>query len=311
MNMRYINFFEEFLNEEVKHVNNDVIHYTSDLIEKIQQIGLTKDLNQNLSLNNRDGLKLELNLVVKINPDNFNNYGYFKKTNLSKIEDDTLTNCILYLELGLSDLEIESGLISPLNKIRTLINHELNHALEIYQYEYNLKRYRKSWDLAQKQQKHREFSKNWKYWDDFIHLIYLGLDHEMSSRISSIYEELKLSKNPESDLLTNKIFLDAKFMSEFSFDKFYDLFLKKYSKSDFLKVCEEFCKDFDYKYQKNITYLENLIKRIIKSINKKGLKIIKKLNGIVKRIIQENNPNFIQNEGYYDKDINYEDYEKN
>ena len=309
--MRYINFFEEFLNEEVKHVNNGVIHYTSDLIEKIQQIGLTKDINQNLSLNNRDGLKLELNLVVKINPDNFNNYGYFKKTNLSKIEDDTLTNCILYLELGLSDLEIESGLISPSNKIRTLINHELNHALEIYQYEYNLKRYRKSWDLSQKQQKHREFSKNWKYWDDFIHLIYLGLDHEMSSRIYSIYEELKLSKNPESDLLTNKIFLDAKFMSEFSFDKFYDLFLKKYSKNDFLKVCEEFCKDFDYKYQKNITYLENLIKRIIKSINKKGLKIIKKLNGIVKRIIQENNPNFIQNEGYYDKDINYEDYEKN
>ena len=30
--MRYINFFEEFLNEEVKHVNNDVIHYTSDLL---------------------------------------------------------------------------------------------------------------------------------------------------------------------------------------------------------------------------------------------------------------------------------------
>ena len=48
MNMRYINFFEEFLNEEVKHVNNDVIHYTSDLIEKIQQIGLTKDLNQKI-----------------------------------------------------------------------------------------------------------------------------------------------------------------------------------------------------------------------------------------------------------------------
>ena len=308
--MRYINFFEEFLNEEVKHVNNDVIHYTSDLISIIEKIGLSNDISQNTSLINRGGLKLEFQLIVKINPSNFSNHGFFKKTKQSKIIGDVLTNCVVYLELNLTDPEVKSGKISPINPVRRLINHELNHALEIYQYEFNSKRWRNSWELSKKHQKHRDFSKDWKYWNDFIHLIYLGLNHEMSSRISSIYEDLKYSKDPDKDLLTNKIYLDAKFMSEFNFDKFYELFINKYSDIDFKNVCEKFCQDFDYQFQNDLTFCQNLIKRIIKSLNKKGDKIIHKLKDVVKRIKQENNSDSFQNEGFYDKDINYNDYGK-
>ena len=214
--MKYLNLFDEFLNEEVKHVNNDVIHYTNDLIKIIENIGLSKNINQNIFLSNRDGFKLDLTLIVKINPINFNNYGYFRKTENSKIENNILTDCILFLEVKLNKDEIETNIISPLNVVRSLINHELNHALEIYQYEFNSKSYRNSWELSKKQQKQREFSKNWKYWDDFIHIIYLGLNHEMSSkmssRISSIYEDLKGSEYPKQDLLNHKIYLDAKFM---------------------------------------------------------------------------------------------------
>jgi hypothetical protein len=304
-----MNLFEEFLNEEIKHVNNDVVHYTSDLVSIIEKNGFFIDINRKESLTNRDVLKLEFQLIVKINPSNFNNYGYFKTTSQSKIEGDILTNCIIYLEMNLTDSEMKFGKISPLNPVRRLINHELNHALEIYQYEFNSKRWRNSWELSKKQQKHRDFSKDWKYWSDFIHLIYLGLNHEMSSRISSIYEDLKLSKNPDVDLLSNKIYLDAKFMSEFNFHKFYELFINKYSESDFIKLCEVFCQDFDYQFKSDLKFCQNLIKRIIKSLNKKGDKIIHKLNGVVKRINQENYPNHLNNEGFYDKHINYKDYE--
>lgn len=306
--MSYINLFEEFLNEEVKHVNNDVIHYTSDLISIIEKIGLSKDIDTEISLKNRAGLKADLRLVVEINPPNFLNYGSFKTNDFSKIVDGVLTNCVLYLQVQLTNTEIENNKISPLNKIRSLINHELNHALEIYQYKFNDRRYRNSWEVSKNQQEHRKFSKDWEYWDDFIYLIYLGLNHEMSSRISSIYEELKNTTDPKKEVLNNKTYMDADFMSKFDFDVFYNKFIIKYSENDFLNVCKKFCEDFDYKYINDIKFCKSMINRIVKSLNKKGFNVIKKIMNVIKRIENEKNPQSIQNEGFYDIKIDYTKY---
>jgi len=140
----------------------------------------------------------------------------------------------------------------------------------------------------------------------------LGLNHEMSSkmssRISSIYEDLKGSEYPKQDLLNHKIYLDAKFMSQFKFERFYDLFVNKYSEDDFIFVCKEFCHDFDYDFKTDLTFCKKMIKRIINSLNKKGDKIITKLNSVIKRIENERSPQNIQNEGFYDREIKYEDY---
>ncbi len=306
--MKYLNIFDEFLNEEYKHVNNDVIHYKNDLITLFEtQDFKNKTIEISVDLNSRNSLKLSnLKIKIDINPVDFENYGYFKKGRESKIENLCLIDCFLYLQLQLSNNEIKDNKISPFNKIHSLLNHELNHSLEIYQYEYNNKRYRYSWELVKKQIYHREFSNKYQYWKDFNYLIYLGLNHEMSSRLSEIYEEIKKYENIEEDIKNNKIFQDAKFMLEFDFDVFYKLFVDKYGENEFIKVCEQFCKDFQYDFHDDLDFCKKMIQRIIKSLNRKGEKILKKIQNVIKRVEQEKNG--ITFEGYYNQDIDYEQY---
>lgn len=307
--MKYVNLFDEFLNEEYKHVNNNVIQYKQDIINLIEKNDLSINKIDILTdLNNREFLKLSnFKIIVDINSDDFKNSGFFRKSNDSKIENSCLTNCLLYLQMNLSEEEIKNNKISHSNKIHSLINHELNHGLEVYQYEYNNRRYRFSWELAKKQRKHREFSDKYEYWKDFNYLIYLGLNHEMSSRISEIYEDIKNYKDIEIEIKNNKIYKDAEFMSNFNFDTFYKLFIDKYGEKEFLSVCEKFCFDFEYNFKDDLKYCKNIIKRIINSFNRKGKKILRKIKNIIKRVEQEKNG--IVFEGYYNNEINYDKYD--
>jgi hypothetical protein len=308
--MKYINLFEEFLFEEVKHINNDVIYYKNKLINIIEENIKKNKLIFFINLDNRNDFKLNnLRVELIINPSVFSNYGQFKKTSTTKFENLYLSNCSLILEVQLSEEELSNSKISIKNKIHSLLNHELNHALETYQYEFKSKRYRISWDISKKYQEHRKFADNFKYWSDFIYMIYLGLDHEMSSRISSIYEDIKTYENIDFEIQDNKIYKDAMFMSKFNFDSFYNLLIKQYSESTFIDICERFCNDFDYKFISDIEYCKNMIKRIIKSLNKKGVKILNKIKNVIKRVKMERiNPSF-NNEGFIDKNIDYKDYE--
>lgn len=212
--MKYINEFDYFLFER-KHVDDNVIHYVRDIIDIIESNNLSNaNIDTKINLTKRESLKIsDIHFVVDINSKDFNNYGYFKKNINSKFIDDTLTNCTFYLQLKLSDNEIENNKISTNNNIYSLINHELHHALEIYIFESQNKKYRNSLEISKKYQKHREFGDKFKYWKDFIYLIYLGLDHEMISRISQIYEEILNYENPKEDIKNSKIYKDAEFMS--------------------------------------------------------------------------------------------------
>ena len=310
--MKYINLFDEFLNEEVKHINNDVIHYTSDLIKLIQTHDLSKDkLDIVTDLISREGLKLSnLKINININPINFNNYGSFKINKPAIIIDNCLTNCILYLELLLNKSEIDNNIISPLNKIYSLINHELNHALELYQYEFNEKLYRTSWEISKKYSKHKIFADQYKYWEDFIYLIYLGLDHEMNSRISGLYEDIKNYENPNEDIKNNKTYQNIELMSKFNFDIFYKHLIEEYDENTFLIICTEFCKDFDYKFINDIEYCKGIIKKIIISLNKKGDKMIRKIKNVIKRVEMERKGTSFFNEPVPEKTIDYTKYTK-
>ena len=287
-------FWLENLNEEFKHVNNDVIHYTNDLIKIIEKNDKPFDIE--VKLINRNDFKIITRFIVDTETE-FRNYGYFKKSNDSKMIGDVLTNTLLYVQLKLSENEINN--ISNNNKIRSLLNHELNHALEIYQYEKKQIAYRNSWNISKNYVKHREFASKWKYWDDFNHLIYLSLDHEMNSSISSLYEY-------DGDILKSKVYMDAVFMRDLKFDIFYNLFINKYSESDFINVVKVFCDDYNHEFNNDINYCKNLISKIIKSFNQKGEKIIKKINNLIKRIENDRNyPDIIE-----EKIINYSDYKK-
>ena len=308
--MKHINEFDYFLFER-KHVDDNVIHYVRDIIDIIERNNLSnKNIDTKINLTKRDSLKIsDIHFILDINPIKFNNYGYFRKNKNSKFVDDTLTNCTFYLQLKLSDNEIQNNKISPSNSVYSLINHELHHALEIYTFESQNKKYRNSWEISKKYQKHIEFGDKFEYWKDFLYLIYLGLDHEMSSRISQIYEEILNYENPKEDIKNSKIYKDAEFMSTFNFDIFYDKFIKKYSEDEFINVCHHFFDDFDYKFINNLDYCKSIIKRNIKSLNKKGLKILRKIKGVVDRVEQDKN-GIVENEGYFEQDINYDEYKK-
>ena len=309
-----MNLFDEFLNEEVKHVSNDVIHYTTELVKLIQSYDLSKNnLKIKTDLLTRDNLKLSnLEIIIDINPIKFNNYGYFKLNNYKyKVIDDKLVDCIMYLELSLTESEIKNNIISPLNDIYFLINHELNHALEHYQYEIDKKTHRMSWEISKKYYKHRNFANQYKYWEDFIHLIYLGLEHEMNSRVSSVYQNIKNYKNPKEDIKNNNIYQDATLMSIFNFDSFYNNFIKKYDEKTFLFLCEQFCKDFDYNYINDIEYCKKLVNKIIMSFNKKGKKLLRKINNVIKRVEMENIGHIFIDMPIEKKNINHKNYIKN
>ena len=309
--MKFINEFEYFLFER-KHVNDDVIHYVRDILDIIENNNLSKDkINIKINLTKRDSLKISnIHFIVDINPKDFNNYGYFKKNNNTKFIDDTLDNCTFYLQLKLNDNEIKNNKISNNNKIYKLINHELHHALEIFIFEENNKKYRTSWEISKKYQKHRVYGDKFKIWSDFIYLIYLSLDHEMSSRVSEIYEEIINYKNPKDDIKNNKIYNDAIFMSNFNFDIFYNKFVNEYDENTFIQVCHQFFNDFDYKFIDDLNYCKSIIKKNIKSINKKGNKILRKINNVIDRVEQDKS-GVVENEGYFEKNIDYSKYEKN
>jgi hypothetical protein len=98
-------------------------------------------------------------------------------------------------------------------------------------------------------------------------------------------------------------------MSKFNFEKFYNLLIGEYGESLFLEICGEFCNEFNYKFKNDIQYCKGIVNRIIKSLNKKGVKILNKIQNLIKRVeIEKRNPSFF-NEGHIDRDIDYGIYE--
>jgi hypothetical protein len=244
-----------------------------------------------------------------INPSNYNNYGYFHKLSESKIINNILDNCELFLELKLLPIEIKNNKLSDINPINGLINHELNHALEIYKYELNNKDYNYSWELSKKYINHIKYSNTKKYWDDFIYLIYIGLKHEMNSRISQIYEDIKNYDNPKVDILNNSIYLSSKYMINFNYLSFLKKMKSYYTNDEILDIFKYFCEDFEYNYTKDINYFDNVIKKIILSINKKGEKMVKRINDIVKSFELKENIS-VKTIPHFEKIKDYNKYEK-
>ncbi len=200
----------------------------------------------------------------------FTNKEYaFMKPNEIKIENDTIENVFMVIELTLSKDELT--LIKLINnKINNYIAHELLHIMEIYYSNDNLSA---SWKQGEQLQKMKKKYNDQSNWLDIEYIFYLSLPHEIRARIQVIREDVINSGITElSDIRryieSTKIFKDAQLLSNIKGEVILEM-LKRDIKHK--EILADFCNIF------KLPSDENNLLNYIKIINNRGRNMVKKL----------------------------------
>lgn len=289
-----IRLFEDLILEG-KGVNDTVLKYTKEIFSKLK----LKKENFTIDLVSGHDLKLR-NLKIIITEDLEKGDYAFIKTNNKIIEDKFLDD--FELHINIIDWKSEEKILSN-------INHELVHALEVYITSSNKRKIHKSWKLAEKLNKHKLISKSYTGWKDFNYLIYLTLKRETNSHASELYHDLENKENLEQELKNNKIYKDCLFyLNQFTFQNFYDRFLKYHNEKDFVFLTQDFCHNFGFKKPKNLEESKDCIKFTIENLQKKLKKFKIKLERVIKRL--QENQTFKEYETYrFNHQIDYNEYQ--
>lgn len=172
----------------------------------------------------------------------------------------------IYIEYKIKESEKIIKRLLKKSKIRNTINHEFNHVVEYYHSE----KMSDSWDIAKKITILREKYKDDKI-DNILHILYLSQPHEIRSRISSLYEDIKdysgNTHNFEIYIKTLVIYKELKYLSMIE----PELLLKNIKDNDIIDIMntlfnidknhrKEFIKYFNKLKISNDKMLEKILK---------------------------------------------------
>lgn len=210
--------FNEFLferygvNQDVRHLTtliyNKVLQYIPKLIRE-KEVTITNLLEENYKKINfiNDQIILTLTGESGINEPDINS-------------EKNIKNLTIYLRVNLNNKEIKDKYLSKHNKLRSTINHELNHIIELY----HSKKRHSSWDFGIRLKQHQDKFEKYEEWVDISYFFYLIEDKEIRARISSLYETIKNFETKDPNLILNiikssKIYQDCNFLSKVRGDK--------------------------------------------------------------------------------------------
>lgn len=293
--------YNNYLNEQ--YGSNEIVKKLTLKIISLININFGKIiLNKNITLNNEiktiDNIKF-INDTINIYSSKNNGVNIDTKNIIIK-QDKTnrnIYNIEINLFLNISQQEFTLKKLID-NEIEITISHELLHIIElIYSDEKS-----QSWLMNIELRKINNKYKNDKRWNDFSHLVYLTLEHELRAKVQEIDFIIKQSNLTDSsdvlDFLKNlKEYKIFEFIT--NIDK--DIMIKRLKED---KNYNNILKDFNELFlKKNDNYELNLIKymKTMKSKSKNILKKILKLTYQFENIIIDDTIN---------KKINFKDYEK-
>lgn len=189
--MNIKNYLEFIL--EKNHVNQDVKHITNLIYNKLEYL-LPKLIKDNQIITNniiKDYKKINLigddhiTFNLKSKPG-----GEFKYIN---------NDYHFIFDVKLSESEKRNKVLYN-NKIKEVINHEVQHFIEIYLSNGN---YSKSWNFNTLLDSYNNKYKDYDKWMVITYIFYYLEDHEIRSRVSQFHEVIKnYNKDDDGDLNT-------------------------------------------------------------------------------------------------------------
>jgi len=279
-------------NDIAKNLSNKIINIINQNLGKLI-------LNNKLEIKNEigeiDGIKF-INDEINIEISN-RNYGNINPMSII-IENDSILNLKMNLEVILDKSEKTYKKISTKNKLIGTINHESLHIIERYLTFINENDFSKSWEMGEILDILKDEYKSSKNWyNDISYFIYLSLPHEMRDRLHQLNSEIKSNgiKDVMQYIKSSKIYKDVEFISNIDINKIlnrlkldidYSLILKDFS--------SEFLKNDNKNYEKNLT-------DYLKRIKTKNKKLLDKL--------LRTSYNF-ESVSLPDKELDYEKYKK-
>ena len=202
---------------------------------------------------------------------------FYGNVNLNSliINNNSIKNLVLYLELELSPSEISARRLID-NNISGTIEHELLHTIEKYLTISDGRNIANSFSMDAELKKIDKKYTNSQNWQDISYLIYLSFPHEIRSRIQQLNREIENThirgiENVNSYIKNTKTYKDLDFLT----------------KMDPIKILNNLKNDKDYKdilkdfsiyvlKNNNINYEKNFFD-YIKKIKQKNKKMIEKL----------------------------------
>jgi hypothetical protein len=176
---------DEFLFERYG-VEQNVRHLTTLIFRKINQYipKLIRDkevIIKNYLEENYKKIKFKSDSIIL-------SFSTTSHTNNPKIVDDEIMDFNLYIKIKLNKKEYQNRQLSVYSDAKESINHELTHLIELY---YTGKK-SKTFEFDERLKKHENRFSDYKDWLEITYLFYLMEEHEIRSRVSSLYETLKI-----------------------------------------------------------------------------------------------------------------------
>ena len=306
--------FNYFLYEH-QGVNNEVKRLTRIVFNKIEneifknldkkQFILTKVLENANSYYTND--TIEVNITDNTNC-------YFDYSNSSLVRHN-ITDVKFKFNLILTEEEIKNKKLNT--SLYGDINHELNHANEIY-YEmlnkYNIQNIHSVNNEIRSN--HKNKYQNVKVWSDILHIHYLMSDSEINSRVSELYELLINSNITDKDELYSfykktDIYKDCKNISKLNVDFVIKKLEELHSKELLTEIFNNFIKIVKNKDIKDYDELKKNIISIINNIKEKSNYMLNKLNRVYYKAyndIYKPNVKLTTENCFHNHNINFDDY---
>jgi hypothetical protein len=256
----------------VKHLTKLLFNKINEYIPKIFRSSENITINNYLEKNSSK-IKFKNDKIILI----LNNKDKKSNINNPNIENNIIENLILTLNINYNQKELKNKYLSEKNKLKTDINHEMNHIMELYLTQYNNNKKSKSWDFNIRLNKHKEKFSYCDKWLEFLHIFYLMEEHEIRSRISSMREYLQQLNTNNVDLLVSEIkksnmYIDCDNISKLNGRTIIDIMKSQYKAFDV--ILSDFVKNVMGNKSINI---EDVFIKEIQNLNIKAKKMKKKL----------------------------------
>jgi hypothetical protein len=301
-NFMIINMFD-YINERygtnthVKHLTTLIYNKINEYIPKL--IRTKKDIIiDNFLTNNYNKIKFKNDKIIL----SLNDKTYI---NEPKIKNKIIEN--FKLHLNIDKKYINNVYLSDNNNLRTNINHEINHLIDVYYTKIKNLNLSKSYDFDRRLKIHENKFKFFDKWLEITYIFYLMEDHEINSNVSSVFEILKKSNNNdikiiEQQIKNTKIYQNCINISKINVDLIFKTMYKHYN-TYFDIILDDFIKNV---IKNNSNDIKQIFKKEIENIKRKAKKMKKKLLKTSYNFIVRENYSSLGEQRY--KNIDFSNY---
>ena len=254
--MVYIKNYKDFINENygisnwVKELSEIIYNHILENKEEFKQnkyftIQLNNYINNSIKIDNSI-IRLELS---NVNKGLFDDSFYYIK------------NGVLY------NLQINIETININERIKEILNHELTHVVEYYNFNFkNLKNLPKYFTIRKYYINHKDLDNGLNF-KNFIYLLYFSLDTELNSRIAELYNVIFKYKNNQYEFIKNIL------KKHIAFD-----YLNRLLNFDHIEFVDNTIKEIGL--EKFIFISNDMISFIKSGLNGKKFNVISKIDNI-------------------------------